>query len=30
MHTLDKGADGTIESHAHGNFSFVPLLEDKN
>jgi len=30
MHTLDKSADGIIESKVHGNFSFVPLLEDRN
>ena len=30
MHTLDKSADGTIESKVHGTFSFVPLLEDRN
>jgi protein-L-isoaspartate(D-aspartate) O-methyltransferase len=30
MHVLDKQADGTMIEQLHGEFSFVPLLEDRN
>lgn len=30
MHVLEKQADGTLIEQQHGEFSFVPLLEDRN
>jgi len=30
MHVLDKQTDGTMIEQLHGEFSFVPLLEDRN
>ncbi|MBX7203445.1 MAG: protein-L-isoaspartate(D-aspartate) O-methyltransferase [Bacteroidia bacterium] len=29
MHVIDKSADGKLNAEVHGEFSFVPLLEDR-
>ncbi|MEX1187937.1 MAG: protein-L-isoaspartate(D-aspartate) O-methyltransferase [Bacteroidia bacterium] len=30
MHVIDKALDGSLHENQHGEFSFVPLLEDRN